>query len=702
MPKKKSVKDDAIPQHYALLIGVDCYLPNRLPDGGQYRSLGGCVRDVEHVEAMLKRTLALSPDRIIKLTATNTAIGKPAEPSAQWPTYNNMVAAFKKLTDQAKAGAQVYIHYSGHGGRAATIFPKLKGENAYDEALVPTDIGDSQARYLRDVELATLLKGMVDKGLIVTAVLDSCHSGGMTRGSADVAIRGISSIDTTPRPTDSLVGSNEKLTQMWENESGWRTRNVKLGSGWLPEPKGYVLFAACRPSEYAFEYAFDGRERNGALTYWLLDSLKDLGPGLNYKALHDRIVAKVHSQFQMQTPQLQGEGDRVVFGSDRAQPVYAVPVIRVDDARGRILINAGQAHGLRHGAQFAIYPRGTTDFTDSTKRRALTEVDEVGASDSWAKVVTRFAGGAVEQGDQAALLGAGSVKLVRKVSLVRRDDLKPEIDQQAALSAVERALAGNGWIEVAAAGDQVSYQVAVNENGEYEIWDRTGEPIKNLRPPARLDAADAAATMARRLTHLAKYFALQQLSNNDPLSPLARKLVIELIGKRADYDPADPFEPEPFDEPGHTPTLKTGEWVGLRIKNNSPQILNVTVFDLQPDWGAAQIYPSGHGDNFVAFDPGQELVIPLQASLPKAYRTGRDIMKVFATVGATNFRWLELPALDQPRSRSGIMRSAPSDPLEAMFATFAAARPLTRNLTPATVPSKEWITAQVELNINQA
>jgi hypothetical protein len=214
MPKKKSEKDDSTPQHYALLIGVDCYLPNRLPNGAQYRSLGGCVRDVEHVEAMLRRTLDLSPDSIIKLTATNTAVGKPAEPSAQWPTYNNMVAAFKKLTDQAKAGDQVYIHYSGHGGRAATIFPTLKGATAYDEALVPTDIGDSEARYLRDVELAALLKRMVDKGLIVTVVLDSCHSGGMTRGSADVAIRGISSIDTTPRQPESLVASIEELTRI--------------------------------------------------------------------------------------------------------------------------------------------------------------------------------------------------------------------------------------------------------------------------------------------------------------------------------------------------------------------------------------------------------------------------------------------------------------------------------------------------------
>jgi Caspase domain len=71
------------------------------------------------------------------------------------------------------------IHYSGHGGRAPTMFRSLKGANGLDEALVPTDIGNSEARYLRDLELARLLNGMVDKGLIVTVVLDSCHCGGI-------------------------------------------------------------------------------------------------------------------------------------------------------------------------------------------------------------------------------------------------------------------------------------------------------------------------------------------------------------------------------------------------------------------------------------------------------------------------------------------------------------------------------------------
>jgi hypothetical protein len=690
------------PTMYALLIGIDCYLPNRLPDGSWYPSLGGCVRDISHVEAFLKRTFHTPQDNILKLTATDTGAQEPVEPREQWPTYENMVSAFKQLKDRAQPGDQVTIHYSGHGGRAPTLLPKLKGEGGLDEGLVPTDIGDAEARYLRDIELTMLLNDMVAKGLTVAVVLDSCHSGGMTRGGGDVAVRGISSVDTTPRPTHSLAGSQSELAQLWGHLTQGGKRDVSLGSGWLPEPQGYVLLAACRPSEAAFEYAFKGSERNGALTYWLLDSLHDIGPGLSYKVLHDRILAKVHSQFERQTPQLQGEGDRVIFGAERAQPCYGVPVMQVDRAQERILLGAGQAHGLRQGAQFAIYPRGTTDFTKLDKRQAIVEISELGATDAWAGVIQRFGKKAVEGGAQAVLLGAGSVRLVRQVGLVRQAHLDPALDQGAALGAVERALEGNGWLQVAGDGAEITFQVAVNEGGEYEIWDGTGQEIGNLHPALKIRDPKSASDVARRLEHLAKYRAVEQLNNHDPMSPLARKLVVELVGKRAEYDPGDPFEPESFDDAGHTPTLRVGEWTGLRIKNEAAQSLNVCVLDLEPGWGVRQIYPGGVGDHFVEFEPGQELVLPLRAGLPAGYQQGTDTLKVFATVGTTNFRWLELPALDQPITRSPVVSGRkPGNPLEEMLAAFTAGRPPKRDLIPAAYPSHEWITEQVQVRIQQ-
>jgi hypothetical protein len=374
----------------------------------------------------------------------------------------------------------------------------------------------------------------------------------------------------------------------------------------------------------------------------------------------------------------------------------------VDLANNRLLIGAGQVHGLRKGSRFAIYPRGS-DLSNIELRQAIIELSEIGATDSWGTVITRFAPLPIEQGAQAILLGAGSVKLVQKVWMAKRDDLPKSIKQTAALDAIIQALQGNGWIEEAIKGDQVDYNVAVNKEREYEIWDRTGQVMQNLRPHIKVNAPNAAADIVRRLVHLAKFNAVKQLINQDPISPLARKLEVEFIGKRTEYDPADRYEPEEnFTEPGHTPELKAGEWTGLRIKNTANQRLKITAFDLQPDWGIMQIFPMGAGDDFVEFEPGQEIILPLKAGLQIGYEEGKDVIKVFATVTTTNFRWLELPVLDQPLKRSVMVGiRGPANPLEELMSAFSAEHPPTRNLVTSTYPSHGWITAQVEVNIKK-
>src|SRR5256885_463580 len=161
---------------HVLLIGIDFYFPGQLADGTYYPSLRGCVRDVSLMEEFLKGT-GLPPECFTKLTATNTGIvgqGQPPEPPEKWPTYKNMIAALKGLGSVARPGDQVYIHYAGHGGRADTIVPEKKGADGIDEALVPTDIHDPNAQYLRDVELAVLFRRLADKGLRLSVVLDSC------------------------------------------------------------------------------------------------------------------------------------------------------------------------------------------------------------------------------------------------------------------------------------------------------------------------------------------------------------------------------------------------------------------------------------------------------------------------------------------------------------------------------------------------
>ena len=122
-------KNHEQPTLHALLIAADCYLPNRLPEGS-YPNLGGCVRDVQLVEDFLRERLHLKEDRLVKLTSTNVGTSAPPEPPERRPTYENIIAAFKDLTQKADPGDHVYVHYSGHGGRTTTLLPEVKGKAA--------------------------------------------------------------------------------------------------------------------------------------------------------------------------------------------------------------------------------------------------------------------------------------------------------------------------------------------------------------------------------------------------------------------------------------------------------------------------------------------------------------------------------------------------------------------------------------------
>ena len=675
---------------FALLIGVDCYLPNRLPDGGTYPSLGGCVRDINHIEDFLTSRLGLSNEQIVKLTASNQpGTREPSEPKEQWPTYENMVAAFKSITERASPGDQIYIHYSGHGGRSVTSFPELKGHNGLDESLVPTDIGDSEARYLRDVEMAHILKKMSDRDLVVTIVLDSCHSGGATRGFGGGRVRGITSIDTTARPSDSLVAPRADLIATWQAIPPGQTRNAQLGAGWVPELKGSVLLAACRANELANEFPFDGSESNGALTYWLLDSLKQLGPGMTFKMLHDRILVKVNARFKEQTPQLHGDDGRIVFDSKRVAVAPSIRVLDVDLLNEKVKLGAGQVHRVGKGMQFEIFAADDVDFSNDDDRLAVAEVTESQATESFATLSQITDKAKLVVGAQAVLADAGTIQFRSKVKLFKQSDLPATINQDEALAKLEPEIAKSAWLELVQEGD-VDFQVVVNANEEYEVWDASGHAVPNLRPALSINDKDAPSTLAQRLVHLTKFRNVKLIDNGASNSSLARQVTLELLG-------------DEVDSIGGMSVLDIGENAIVKVTNNSTKVLNLTIFDLQPDWGITQVYPTDADSEIL--DPGQAKELPLQnVSLPEGYREGIDTIKVFATQSQTSFKWLELPVLDRPSTRSAVMGTrAPQNSLEQLMSAFTADDPpeQTRAFNLGGAVGVNWTTTQLDFKVRQ-
>lgn len=704
----------------AILIGIDFYFPNSLPDGGSYLSLGGCVNDITRVENFLTGRLGMKSEKIIKLTASNPDgfEEKPLESSEKWPTYENMVKAFKHVTESAESGDQVCIYYSGHGGRAKTSHPEIKGKDGIDEGLVPTDIGNPESSYLRDIEIAYLLKKMVDKGLVVTMFLDSCHSGGSTRGPVKAAVRGLSTIDTTDRVKDSLVASNEELISTWSELSKTdipATRNITRTSGWLPEARGYTLLAACRQHEYAIEDQFP-EVRSGVLTYYLLESLySQRRNGINYKMLYDTVIAKVHSRYSSQTPVLEGETDRMVFGSDYLKTESGANVIEVMDSE-QIKLNAGIAQGVGKDAQFAIYPSNSVDLKAS-ERLAIVKVSSVSASNCMAEITERFVDNrSIKEGDKALLTNIGSIEKKRKVVLVNQDkDSLPSIEQKKYFDNVKLAISsdgkGKGFVELVEmnGGEEniptIDYQIAINSKGEYEIWDPTGISIPNLNPSIRVTESNSAERVVSRLVHLARYNHVQQLNNyDDPQSSTDKKLIVKLFQYQDKFESKNDSEMKPIESIGNVTTLKSGEEVIARIYNNSHQPLNITALDLQPDWGISQIIPDENKGDFETLEPGKHIDFPFQTGLPEGYKEGKDTIKIFATVKPTQFRWLLLPPLDQPITRSIMLRGkGPKNSLEELFANLSEDAQSTKGLKPLNKTKSvnvEWMTTQLEILIN--
>jgi hypothetical protein len=700
------------PDLYALLIGIDCYLPNKRSGTPNSMNLSGCVRDINRVEEFLRNRLALPDSHILKLTSTGTSEAAPAEPAEKWPTRENIVAAFEWLGSVAGPGDHVYIHYSGHGGRVKTPlrFQHIKGGDGFDEALVPSDYSYEEDKFLRDFELANILREYVERELVVTVVLDSCHSGGATRGEGQPgrhhrngsAVRSIGVVSDVLPPPEIEVAADEELAATCQTLSRAATRDFDVENGWLSEPQGYVLLAACRASEYAYEHSFDGAEQTGVLTYWLLDSLKTLGPGVTFKTLYDRILAKVHSHFRNQTPQLQGEPDRVVFKGERAQSPHGVTVLQVAEAENEIVLNVGQSQGVGRGARFAIYPQGETDFTLVEQRRAVATIATLGATSSRAAITERLRDGAIEQGDQAVLLESGTPQVRRTLRLMPRNGDSASAQQLAALEAVEYALAqrGGGFLQLAPDGVSADFIISINEGNEYVISDAGDSVIANLRPGLSIGDGGAPRRLVERLVHLTKYLNVHELDNCDPYSPLRRKVSAELLGVQGEYLMGDKPAPQPFGNPAGVLTLKPGEWTFLKIQSDSSQVLNITVLDLRPNWSIRQIYPAGAAF-YEPLDPGHSITLPLRAALPQGHDEGRDVIKVLATVGTSNFRWLELPALDEPRAGANVWRGEPATRLEEFLEAFMHDGPGSRDLSIEAAASHEWTTVQVEINVRR-
>lgn len=178
----------------ALLVGI-----NKYPSG--ISSLRGCLSDVEMQKQLLIHRYGFNPKDILTVS----------DDSEIKPTRKNILQAFEdQLIGKTKPGDVALFHYSGHGSRVTDSRPiplpnspnnKLNGTLlAYDSRA--TD----RANGVNDIMGKTLfLLSQAVKTDNFTMVLDSCHSGGGTRGN--LVFR--SAAETRPGEAEATPSSTE-------------------------------------------------------------------------------------------------------------------------------------------------------------------------------------------------------------------------------------------------------------------------------------------------------------------------------------------------------------------------------------------------------------------------------------------------------------------------------------------------------------
>ncbi|HKH44978.1 MAG TPA: caspase family protein [Thermoanaerobaculia bacterium] len=642
---------------HALLIGIDDYAPGFLPGGTRYPSLHGATRDVERVESFLRDQAGLTAERTCKLLSRVGEDGQPTQPPERLPTYANLVAAFKRLAAEAAPGDRVYVHYSGHGARVTTEYPEIKGTAGQDEALVPCDIGEPGSRYLRDLELAVLVRLLVDWKLLVTLVLDSCHSGGAMRTGTppDAVPRRVPGARLPPVP--SAVARRDLLMRAWRHlQQEEVTRRNLSAQTWLPVAR-YALFAACRPEELAYEFPFEKGEPQGALTYCLLQALGQNGLDQSCDAIQKKLVANVHGTLKSQTPMLIGDGDcrflaeAPVHRQRTVSPEHPI-VLRVGED-GRVLLSWGQAQGARERDRLVL--RGPS----GTRREFV--VRQVGPTESVAQVI---------DGPKPSTIPPGScVEVLPLQTAIRL--LPPEPGDSVAERALEQIREAlwkyrEGFLEIDDEADAPDLCVAFTR-GAYEIRGPEGSPLPNVAPVRAVRGAPY--EVVRRLDHLVKFRGLSAVENPEP--PHWLEIGLELCGD----DPS--AASVPFPSGGLD--LKCGEAATLRIVNRSSLRLDVVVLDLAPDYSVTQLLPPRRTLSLLPLDPGEGHMMRVKGCLPGQLQEGVDILKIFATRGFVSYRWLELPPLGRP------------DPERTMRGGW----------TPSEFPEEEWISQQVEIRVRR-
>jgi metacaspase-1 len=279
----------------ALLVGINDYR--------HHGDLRGCLNDVENIKRLLLSRFEFKENDIDATLLDAAAIRKSLRDKLQW------------LSKDATTGDRLVFFYAGHGAQIRALDDGDEEEDL-DEIFCMHDMSAdpgswSDKTYIRDNELQKWIR-QLPKGIHLTVITDSCHSGTATRmvqvTKADGRVvralepdlslaRGVrAGILGAPR---AIYVPDKFKPSPAASKRSLRKRMARSGE------LTYLHLAACHDSQFAYDAEIDGKPC-GAFTYHLcreLDRDPTVGAAELVRRTHDELL---RSGFSAATPQFEG------------------------------------------------------------------------------------------------------------------------------------------------------------------------------------------------------------------------------------------------------------------------------------------------------------------------------------------------------------------------------------------------------------
>lgn len=660
---------------HALLIGIGDYSASGLD------SLKGPRNDVELVHRLLRTRFGLREDNIIVLVD-------------QQATHTRVQTAFRDMTQRVQPGDFVYIHYSGHGS-----YTEDKTERSGEDqtwvtfgARSKTSTGLDDHDVL-DKEIGQWLMPLYEKTTDLVFVSDSCHSATVSRGLA----AGVRAAPPDPRPHPLLARPLDSPASL---------PGIRIG--------------AARDVESAVEIdvdrggqCLDASRCQGVFTWYWVQALQQARPGERWDDVFKRAYTLVTVQRGVsQRPQLEGNGEAVVFGAAFAALTPTVAVTEVDAASRTVVFAAGATNGVTKGSTYKLFDAQSPDRPD------LPTFDVVGIRPFSGDGVIR--GGRFNVGD--LVIESAHAYRSEPWKLYVSGDFAQGIDQ-GLIARVGNALGTLPGFEVTTdnrLADWVVYIVRPGKEGAEaarasgppklptsfpdqapEAWviSPQGQLLHDRMRIALADPDKGIAALKENLTRFAHASEVKRLESHAGPAPVD----IEIAVWRSDpscrhacgYLPSDTQQEKPYTQTGTytssrmAPPLNRGNALTFVLRNQDPEhkAWYAYLLDIGPDSSIQTIFPLRH-------DNREEALLRAGETRPVSPwlvldAPGVEVIKLIVTREPIDPQLLETSGYLE-------IRGGPTNPLERLLAQAVRSR---GELVRA--DANDWSTAQAEFQVGQ-